>query len=491
LYGVDQPTIKNNSFNRIKMPIRFSYAKNSGKGEDFRKLLSYMSEDKVSNLNKNSVVNAQHYYVLFRNEKDMRITYFLVKSDNRLVITPASGPYREMFTDQSTYGNNTKDYFLFQSYMEQLEYSGGGVLTVKAGTYNLSNAVHVPSNVTVNFENGVVINKIAAKYGTSLTVPKAMFVFVSRSLADKSGAVSAYNGSHDIKFIGNGNVTIDCKFSRPGQAIILGHNKNITIRGIDFRRQQGAHFIELNSSYNTLIENCTFQYFRPNAEEDPLDGAHKEAINIDGTDKLTNGFNYVWSARDKTTCKVVTIRNCTFSDMGSAIGSHTYFANGSTPLHHEDIKIYDNTIKNTLHSAIRILNWKNFEIMRNTFDSVGYDERTQQYGYRLYGIHLRGVINPTIKNNTFRNCKWAINVQKTTTATPAASRYPDSVSSISIQNWLDMLDNTLINCDPETDYMRFSNEDYETDPNKDFLDSELPENYRSTEYLHIEHGDRS
>ena len=40
-----------------------------------------------------------------------------------------------------------------------MEKAGGGTLTIKKGTYYISNAIYVPSNTKVVFENGVVFKK--------------------------------------------------------------------------------------------------------------------------------------------------------------------------------------------------------------------------------------------------------------------------------------------------------------------------------------------
>lgn len=477
LAGSVNPTIKTNKFNYISTPIRFPLAKNSGKGKAFATVYNSVTSTQISLIENNTVTNADHYYVPYENGTTKRLTYFVNKSENNLVITPMSLPYREKYTDYASYEANTKDYFQFRAAMEQLETTGGGTLTVKAGIYNISNAVHIPSNVTIQFENGVVINKVAAKYTTSLTTPKAVFVMVAPSLASTSKSVSGYNGTQNVIMKGNGSVTIDCAFQNPGMAIVMGHTKNVTISGISFKRQLGYHFIELNSSQNTVVENCSFIDFEAIEKESTgADMEYKEAINIDGTDYNTNGFNYDWSAHDKTTCKDIIIRNNVFNNIGAAVGSHTYSVDNTTQLYHENIKIYQNTVKQTLHNAIRALNWRNPEIYNNTFENIAYDEDSKTFKANRAAILLRGVVNPTVKNNTIRNSYYVIAVQKIESSKPEGAGYEDTISTFTRKNWEDLLTNITYNCTKRVVHFKdWENFDLEID--------QIPEDYRSMKFV--------
>lgn len=117
----------------------------------------------------------------------------------------------------------------------------------------------------------------------------------------------------------------------------MGHCRNIVIENLTFHNQYGSHYIELNSSQNVIVRNCNFWRFR-----DYKGDTYKEAINIDGTDYAVNGFNHVWSKHDKTVCQNIEITNCKFTDLGTAIGSHTYVANQGQQCYHTNIRITDN-----------------------------------------------------------------------------------------------------------------------------------------------------
>lgn len=464
--GVVNPTIEKNSFNYISVPIEFQVAKNSGKGKGYDAVINTVSGANKASIENNTVNNADHYYVPLNNGSDSRLTYFTDKADNNLSVVPAGIPYREHYTNSGYYGTNTMDYFLFRAAMEQLEYTGGGTLTVKAGEYQISNAIYVPSNVTIIFEEGVIINKVAAKYTTSLTEPKSIFVLCEPSKAKSSKVIGGYNGAHNISLRGTGTTQINCNNKDNAIALVMGHANNIAISGIRFSRFYGYHLIELNSSQNVTVENCSFSDFTPSTTDLTDNGEkkdYKEAINIDGSDGNIGGFNYSWSNGDKTNCNNIVIRNNSFLNIGSSIGSHNYSAEGAALLYHTNISITNNTINMTLNSGIRGLNWKDTMIVGNTFQNIGKDDNGE-YGERLYGVYLRGAVNVMVKSNTFNTCYIPICIYKT--ADVGSAGYPTTISQLTQQNWLDMKQNMLIDC--KYNRIRLS---------ADYEETDLPENY--------------
>lgn len=444
--GVDNPKIENNSFNYISVPIEFQVAKNNGKGKGYASVNNAVSDKNKTAIENNTVNNADHYYVPLNNGSASRLTYFQNKADNNLSVQPDGVPYREHYTNSGYYGENTSDYFMFRAAMEQLEYAGGGTLTVKAGNYKISNAVYIPSNVSVIFEEGVVIDKVAAKYTSSLTEAKAIFVLCDPSKARQDKVVGGYNGAHDIMLKGTGTTQVNCNNKDNAIALVMGHARNVVINGIRFSRYYGYHLIELNSSQNVNVENCSFSDFTPSTTDLTSEGEkkdYKEAINIDGSGGAVRGFNYSWSNGDKTNCDTITIRNNSFMNIGTAIGSHNYSAEGAALLYHTNLSITNNTINMTLNSGIRAMNWKDTTIAGNTFQNIGKDDNGE-YGVRLYGVYMRGVVNTTVKNNTFNTCYIPICVYKT--AQVGSAGYPMTVTQLTEQNWLDMKENTLVDC---------------------------------------------
>lgn len=439
--GVYNPYISGNTFSGCNFTMGFTNAVNYGGGSKFAQLASTTASAYIAKMRDNKISNVTHYYVT---NGTSRILYFRNKTDRNFTLTTNSAPYREGYTERSDF-NSKRTYYVFQSYMDQLEYTGGGTITVNAGTYNVTNNICIPSNVTINLRDGVVFKK-TGKTATDVSYAKSIFTLVPPSKERINKSVSAYNGSQNVTIKGSGTVKLDCSNVLNAMAIVMGHAKNVTIRGITLLNEYGSHFIELNSSYNVIVEGCTFKAFKPYKQK-----SYKECINVDGTDEYTNGFPYDWSNRDKTTCRNVYIRNNVFQEIGTAVGSHTYSAEGSKQLYHENIQIYNNEIEDTYNAAIRALNWKDCVIKNNTFKNIQslkdgeLDDNDKQTKY--VAIFFRGVVNPTVTKNVFDTMDYyPIRIIQVVTPKPdeaKASGYPNTECDISDANWAAMKQNTL------------------------------------------------
>ena len=287
-----------------------------------------------------------------------------------------------------TYNVYTSQYYTILSYLKRLEAAGGGTLIFEKGTYTITNTLYVPSNVTIIFKDGVVIRK-ETKTGThKLSASKSIFQLASPSMAKVEGAYSKYNGVHDVSFIGEGTVIIDMNYDYGALGIMMGHNKNVTIKGITFQNMYSGHFIEMDASKNVIVEDCVFQ----NHKDSPNN--NKEAINLDTPDITTNGFHATWTSYDKTPNKNVLIQNCVFRDLERAIGTHKY----SEGKLHKDVQIINNKIYRCDKDAIRVMNWENATIKGNVIDTVtdGTDK-----AYRA--ILVSGIQHMELTENMFYN----------------------------------------------------------------------------------------
>lgn len=442
--GCYRPIVSSNTFTKLGQPIRFTISKKTVKKRAGRRIIkrtvitkNSITAKRIAQMKKNTVKKVTHYYVTFSNDgkKQKRLFYYRDKSDNNLYLRPETRPYRERYTDEDTYRGNTKGYYQLRSYMEQLEYCGGGTLTLKKGTYYISNAVCIPSNVKIVFEDGVVIKKTKAIYQTELDNHKVIFIFVPPSKEKKKESVSGYGGTHDVTMTGIGNVVIDCNNKLPGRGMDMGHCRNIVIENLTFHNQYGSHYIELNSSQNVIVRNCNFWKFR-----DYKGDTYKEAINIDGTDYAVNGFNHVWSKHDKTVCQNIEITNCKFTDLGTAIGSHTYVANQGQQCYHTNIRITNNVFFGSTNCAIRALNWKNVLIADNSFRDIGI-----QNGEKNFSIFMGGVIDATVTRNAFANVYVPVTIrQQIQYELERKAGYPISECQITDKNWEDLLSTNVI-----------------------------------------------
>lgn len=307
---------------------------------------------------------------------------------------------------KSKHSSSNRNYYMLRSYLERLEKTRGGTLTLKAGTYKVKGILFIPSNVTVRLSNGVTIQKYKAA-GTN-----SLFHFVSSTNSYRK--MTGYNGTRNSKLVGYGKAVIDLRYVKNGLAIAMGHNKNITVSGITFQNMYGGHFIELDANYNAVIKNCRFVNAR---EVDTI----KEGINLDIPDRNTGGFGVRWSSQDRTVNKKIEITGCEFINLDRAIGTHAYvpekFFTG--------VSIHHNYFGPSVSDPIRICNWSKPVIQNNTFEcGEGTADRA---------VYCTGVISPVISNNVFNGYERAVQVNtcKNSAANPAAAKYKQAYNILS------------------------------------------------------------
>lgn len=446
--GVTTPSIVGNNFDNVSIPIKFAAAVNKGAGKNYPTITNTVDDTTRTSILNNTVTNAALYYIPVQNtlasNSVTRMGYFVDYTTKDYTITAGQRPYREYYTDNTWYNQYTNDYYVFKSYLEQLEKVGGGTLTVSAGTYSITNSLYVPSNTKIVFKDGAVINKgTYTGFPDNILVPsQSVFQLVPPSLATGTEVVPGYDGSHDVEFTGEGTVIMDMLFYYGATAIIMAHNNNVVVRNINFRNYLGHHFMEINSSQNVLVENCTFVGSKSTGSKDD----HKEAINIDTPDLNTGGLNLGWVKHDRTPINNVTIQNNSFDGVLRAIGSHKYsvsLLDNTTQVYHTNLNILNNTIQNTMGYAIRGINWKNCVIKGNIFKNIKSGT--------VAAICMSGAVNPTITGNTFDTANRPIILNSTDSSSSSLGDkvYPKTHTildskEITGKNISDMLNNTLI-----------------------------------------------
>jgi len=308
------------------------------------------------------------------------------KAKPTYTISTNSNTYKKNMMNFTTYNKYTKHYYLLRSYLERLQATGGGTLVLKKGSYTISNTLYVPSNVTIKLQNGVTIVK-GNKTGTSkFGASTSIFQLIRPSLANKKGVYGNYNGDKNISFIGEGSATMDLKYLNDNIAIIAGHNQRVKIEGIRFQNMKSGHFIEIDATKDSVIRNNVFTNSKPSAKQ------NKEAINIDTPDKVTQGWSQQWSKFDRTANSNLTIENNTFHNLDRAIGTHKY----SEGEYHDKIVVRNNKIDTMRSDAIRVMNWSNSTIEKNTIKKVAPGRAND-----TRGILVSGALNPTFQKNTF------------------------------------------------------------------------------------------
>jgi hypothetical protein len=339
-------------------------------------------------------------------------------------ISPDSLPCDPYMLRYGYYNSQTRQYYTIRSYMERFEKYGGGILKFEPGTYVITNAIFVPSNVTFDFADGVTLVK-GTDTGSSLTPSHSMFQLIRPSWGHSTAVVGGYNGEKNITFKGSGTVVIDMKSFNNSNCIEACHNAYLSISGISFKNGDGGHFVELDANKYTTITNCSFS---------GITGASmgtREAINLDTPDTVTGGFTASWSNFDKTADYNVLIDSCKFSDMGRSVGTHNY--SGGHP--HKYIKITNCTMTDMKSYGIGLMNWQNATVTGN---KITGSSATMSTSSKMCAILAYGINNCTIKNNTFDKYYLGIDIKA---YIDNDNDYPAIYNSLTTQNKADLATN--------------------------------------------------
>lgn len=308
-------------------------------------------------------------------------------------ITTKTKPVDNKFVKSKNYNSKTKHYYVLKSYMEKLESQGGGTLVLKKGTYTISNAVCIPSNVTIKLAKGTVIKKTKDTGTKNLKASPYLFYLVAPSKESKKNASSGYKGTKNVSIISEG-ATIDMN-KTGATAFFMAHNSNVKIEGITFKNISGdSYVLNINGCKNVTINNCGFI------------GTSKKgtAILLDIPAKAKKQTK-TWVKQDDTTNENVTVTNCTFNKVGRAVAS-VRFVKG---IYQKGIVIDSNKIVNMGDDTIRAINWDAPKITNNTFKNVGTGGKIVKGATTFKrGIYLGGVKNPTVTGNRFDQVPLAI-----------------------------------------------------------------------------------
>lgn len=317
-------------------------------------------------------------------------------------VNPDTKPFDSAFTKIEAYNSYTKQYYMLRSYLERINYAGGGTLVLTKGTYKIPCILYLCSNIKVVLSDGAVIKKTTKTGCENRPATQSLFQMVSPT--ENKVRKTEYNGAHNIKLIGEGNACIDMTDSRKDKisvAIVMGHNKDIEIKGIDFKNCAYGHFIEMDASKNVKVTSCTFsnndEYFKKIKSGNSLTGGG--CVNLDTPDKRTKGFTQYWTSYDCTPNKNVVFKNCDFKNVQYGIETHQY----SQDKYHTDVEITNCSFRNVSRYAIQLMNWKTPKITNNTFRNIGVGE-CAPIDEKTCAVYGCGVTDPYIFNNRFKLC---------------------------------------------------------------------------------------
>ena len=321
-------------------------------------------------------------------------------------VNPQSAPYKNKYISYRTYNEKTKQYYMLRSYLERLEATNGGTLTLEAGEYDVTNVLYLASNITVKLSDGVVLNKTDDTVTKKLIPSQSLFQVVAPSQAELKH--NGYNGAKNVKILGEGDSVID--MSQTGNdkkyaCIVAGHCKNITVRGIKFKNLQYGNFIEAVAASNVYISKCSFVNNESILEkivsfsDDGKDNMGVSGINIDAPNRRTGSFTQSWTSYDCTPCKSITVEECKFKNVSRGVESDRYTENKA----HTNIKVSKCRFDSITSYAVYMLNWQSPVITENKVSSCGTgDAGIKGMSRAVVG---QGVSSPIIADNEFENCE--------------------------------------------------------------------------------------
>lgn len=157
---------------------------------------------------------------------------------------------------------------MLRSYLERINYAGGGTLVLAKGTYKVPCVLYLCSNIKIVLRDGAIIKKTSKTGCESRPPTQSLFQMVSPT--ENRVRKTEYNGAHNIKFIGEGNACIDMadeKNDKIAVAIVMGHNKDVEIKVIDFK------------AYKDIVQN-NYSYYNSVSSRELI---VREKLNPDGT----------------------------------------------------------------------------------------------------------------------------------------------------------------------------------------------------------------
>lgn len=275
----------------------------------------------------------------------------------------------------------------------------GGCIKFEKATYDITKTLKIFGWSDINL-NGATIRQGG----------KINHIF----LTDSDGDVTEYNGVCNVEIYG-GTIEGMGKYKTKLNLITLCHSRNIYIHDMILRDVVEFHDIEINSSENVIVENCTFEGFNSSLD----DSDFRECIQIDSAEEaalVVVPLGTAWY--DGTACKNITIRKNTFKASNSRPAPSQCIGNHCQPQgkHYENIIIEDNIFiggnqTNPNGVCINLVATENAKVRGNRITGYGrgiqvtaYDKSYNLKGNKISATDGDGISkNVLIANNRIEN----------------------------------------------------------------------------------------
>lgn len=231
-------------------------------------------------------------------------------------------------------------------------------VSVPKGNYNLTGALHIYSNTTLDL-NGSTLT-YTSKERRNLIMSGTNSSYMGETDYNASAKNSGYNGVRNI-VIKNG--TLKSNASNEGSIVRLSHGTNITLESLVITGGGCIHQGEVAAIDGFYVKNCTFK----DLDKDGSDASNREKMEALQLDIPCSSDIFQNVYEDGTPMKNVEITGCTFSNVPRGVGTHSMLLGA----YHENIKINNNTFINVLEDAIVGFGYYDCEIKNNTITNCG------------------------------------------------------------------------------------------------------------------------
>ncbi|WP_413288861.1 hypothetical protein [Bdellovibrio sp. HCB337] len=225
------------------------------------------------------------------------------------------------------------------SAVSKVKDSGGGIIEVAKGSYNLNQSLHLGANTALVVNSQAILIR-----GTSGGL------FMNPSTA------TGYDGIGNLLFIGG---------IYQGSAFILAHASHIIFRDIKFVDTSASHALDLAALKNVWVEGCKFL----GVVNLSSNQQYKEAIQVDGDSSDSIAFG----AMNGTPNINWTVRGNYFGAnpngasnsqaWPTGVGGHNVFYDRFP----QYIVIENNTFEKLLYAGVRVYKWRDTIIRNNAF----------------------------------------------------------------------------------------------------------------------------
>ena len=233
----------------------------------------------------------------------------------------------------ATPNDNTDDSAAIQAALDSIEGSNQVVTVyIPSGTYYLDRGLRVWSNTTILAEKDTTLICRSSVGYMVYSVHRHDDGSICCGVGDayRSCTVGGYNQAKNITI--NGGIW-DRNSSNQEITIVVGikHAQNIKLYNATFMHSTD-HLVNLSGTKNVTVKNCKFKdnvtyagsdqsYWTggTSAVDKRVRLGQREAIHLDFVNRVGESNSY---PQDNTPCVNVTVTGCSFSNVGSGVGTH-------------------------------------------------------------------------------------------------------------------------------------------------------------------------